>query len=152
MRGLINPMLSYYWVHAWRELGLNGARWTLTPVPGRGGAPAEKWALDGGPATVGVIASVTAPFCGQCDRLRLTADGQLRNCLFSTGEYDLLPVLRGTDAGAAADAGVEVDAGIAADAGTDAAVDAIVPRPAALPSRKARRLQAGTGLQSRPTQ
>jgi cyclic pyranopterin phosphate synthase len=44
---------------------------------------------------VGVIASVTAPFCGDCDRLRLTADGQLRNCLFSTTEYDLLPALRG---------------------------------------------------------
>jgi cyclic pyranopterin phosphate synthase len=70
------------------------ARWTLTPVPGRGGAPAERWLLDGGPATVGVIASVTAPFCGDCDRLRLTADGQLRNCLFSTTEYDLLPILR----------------------------------------------------------
>ena len=65
-----------------------------TPVPGRGGAPAELWTLDGGPATVGVIASVTAPFCGDCDRLRLTADGQLRNCLFSTTEYDLLPALR----------------------------------------------------------
>jgi GTP 3',8-cyclase len=72
------------------------ARWDLTPVPGRGGAPAERWTLDGGPATVGVIASVTAPFCGDCDRLRLTADGQLRNCLFSTTEYDLLPVLRGS--------------------------------------------------------
>jgi cyclic pyranopterin phosphate synthase len=69
-------------------------RWSLTPVPGRGGAPAERWMLDGGPATVGVIASVTAPFCGDCDRLRLTADGQLRNCLFSTTEYDLLPILR----------------------------------------------------------
>lgn len=69
-------------------------RWQLTPVPGRGGAPAERWMLDGGPASVGVIASVTAPFCGDCDRLRLTADGQLRNCLFSTTEYDLLPVLR----------------------------------------------------------
>jgi cyclic pyranopterin phosphate synthase len=69
-------------------------RWVLTPVPGRGGAPAERWMLDGGPATVGVIASVTAPFCGDCDRLRLTADGQLRNCLFSTTEYDLLPILR----------------------------------------------------------
>jgi cyclic pyranopterin phosphate synthase len=69
-------------------------RWALTPVPGRGGAPAERWLLDGGPQTVGVIASVTAPFCGDCDRLRLTADGQLRNCLFSTTEYDLLPVLR----------------------------------------------------------
>ncbi len=71
------------------------ARWTLTPLPGRGGAPAEEWRLDGGPHTVGVIASVTAPFCGDCDRLRLTADGQLRNCLFSVQEYDLLPVLRG---------------------------------------------------------
>jgi cyclic pyranopterin phosphate synthase len=76
------------------------ARWDLTPVPGRGGAPAERWTIDGGPHTVGVIASVTAPFCGDCDRLRLTADGQLRNCLFSTTEYDLVPILRGdgTDA------------------------------------------------------
>ncbi|MEN2738174.1 GTP 3',8-cyclase MoaA [Microbacterium sp. X-17] len=72
-----------------------GRRWTLAPVPGRGGAPAERWTLDGGPQTVGVIASVTAPFCGACDRLRLTADGQLRNCLFSTTEYDLMPILRG---------------------------------------------------------
>ena len=70
------------------------ARWALEPVPGRGGAPAERFLLDGGPASVGVIASVTAPFCGDCDRLRLTADGQLRNCLFSLDEYDLLPVLR----------------------------------------------------------
>lgn len=71
------------------------ARWALTPVPARGGAPAEKWTLDAGPHTVGVIASVTAPFCGACDRLRLTADGQLRNCLFSAGEFDLIPALRG---------------------------------------------------------
>lgn len=76
------------------------ARWTLSEIPGRGGAPAERWHLDGGPATVGVIASVTAPFCGACDRLRLTADGQLRNCLFSTDEFDLLPVLRGAPDGA----------------------------------------------------
>lgn len=71
-----------------------GRRWRLEPVPGRGGAPAERFLLDGGPAAVGVIASVTAPFCGDCDRLRLTADGQLRNCLFSLDEYDVLPVLR----------------------------------------------------------
>ncbi len=75
-------------------LGALAERWTLEPVPGRGGAPAERWRLDGGPHTVGVIASVTAPFCGACDRMRLTADGQLRNCLFSIDEYDLLPVLR----------------------------------------------------------
>ena len=82
-----------------------GRRWRLTPVPGRGGAPAARWTLDDGPHSVGVIASVTAPFCGDCDRLRLTADGQLRNCLFSTTEYDLLPVLRG-------DAAIDVDAGV----------------------------------------
>ena len=49
----------------------------------RGSAPAELFLVDGGPQTVGVIASVTAPFCGACDRARLTADGQLRNCLFA---------------------------------------------------------------------
>ncbi|MFV0320716.1 MAG: GTP 3',8-cyclase MoaA [Microbacterium sp.] len=80
------------------------ARWTLTPVPGRGGAPAERFLLDGGPDSVGVIASVTAPFCGNCDRLRLTADGQLRNCLFSTTEFDLLPILR-DNAGGGGDTG-----------------------------------------------
>ncbi len=74
-------------------------RWELEPVPGRGGAPAERFLLDGGPAAVGVIASVTAPFCGACDRLRLTADGQLRNCLFSNDEYDLLPLLRSGEPG-----------------------------------------------------
>jgi cyclic pyranopterin phosphate synthase len=66
----------------------------LTPVTGRGSAPAELFYVDGGPATVGVIASVTAPFCGACDRVRLTADGQLRNCLFAAGESDLRTPLR----------------------------------------------------------
>lgn len=66
----------------------------LTEVPGRGAAPAERFYIDGGPATVGVIASVTMPFCGSCDRLRLTADGQLRNCLFAQGETDLRAPLR----------------------------------------------------------
>lgn len=87
-------------------LGSLATRWALTPVPGRGGAPAEHFLLDGGPASVGVIASVTAPFCGDCDRVRLTADGQLRNCLFSTTEFDLLPVLREGDA---ADRGSRID-------------------------------------------
>jgi cyclic pyranopterin phosphate synthase len=82
-------------------------RWSLTPVPGRGGAPAERWMLDGGPRTVGVIASVTAPFCGDCDRLRLTADGQLRNCLFSTTEYDLLPILRSGGSADTLDEGID---------------------------------------------
>ena len=57
---------------------------TLTPDPApRGSAPAELWRVDGGPATVGVIASVSHAFCSACDRTRLTADGQVRNCLFA---------------------------------------------------------------------
>ena len=60
----------------------------------RGSAPAEAFVVDGGPARVGVIASVTRPFCGSCDRVRLTADGQVRNCLFARAESDLRGPLR----------------------------------------------------------
>jgi GTP 3',8-cyclase len=60
----------------------------------RGSAPAELWRVDGGPATVGVIASVTHAFCSDCDRTRLTADGQVRSCLFAREETDLLGLLR----------------------------------------------------------
>jgi len=67
----------------------------LTPVDGRGSSPAEEFLVDGGPATVGIIASVTRPFCGSCDRVRLTADGQIRNCLFAREESDLRSALRG---------------------------------------------------------
>ena len=68
---------------------------SLTPVPqSRGSAPAEVFHVDGGPATVGVIASVTRPFCGDCDRVRLTADGQIRDCLFARAESDLRAPLR----------------------------------------------------------
>ena len=71
------------------------ARHVLTPAAEpRGSAPAELWAVDGGPATVGVIASVTRPFCGDCDRVRLTADGQVRNCLFARDESDLRTAMR----------------------------------------------------------
>ena len=67
----------------------------LTPASEpRGSAPAELFTVDGGPATVGVIASVTRPFCGDCDRVRLTADGQVRNCLFARTESDLRVALR----------------------------------------------------------
>ncbi len=67
----------------------------LTPATEpRGSAPAELFEVDGGPATVGVIASVTRPFCGDCDRVRLTADGQVRNCLFARQESDLRAALR----------------------------------------------------------
>lgn len=79
-------------------LGLLRSRFTLTPLPGRGSAPAEEWHVEAGeehPAgSVGVIASVTAPFCGACDRTRVTADGQLRTCLFSRTETDLRTPLR----------------------------------------------------------
>ncbi|MEU7900720.1 GTP 3',8-cyclase MoaA [Nonomuraea sp. NPDC049152] len=60
----------------------------------RGSAPAERFLVDGGPSRVGVIGSVTRPFCGACDRVRLTADGQIRNCLFAREESDLKVALR----------------------------------------------------------
>jgi cyclic pyranopterin phosphate synthase len=69
-------------------------RFILTPTVGRGAAPAELWLVDGGPSRVGVIGSVTRPFCGDCDRTRLTADGQIRSCLFATTETDLRSLLR----------------------------------------------------------
>ena len=71
------------------------AEFTLAPAAEpRGSAPAELFTVDGGPATVGVIASVTRPFCGDCDRVRLTADGQVRNCLFAREESDLRTAMR----------------------------------------------------------
>jgi GTP 3',8-cyclase len=72
------------------------AHFELTPEDAgeRGAAPAERWLVDGGPARVGIIASVTRPFCGDCDRVRLTADGQVRNCLFAREESDLRTPLR----------------------------------------------------------
>jgi len=70
-------------------------RFALEPVPREGSAPAEEWRVVGTGAVVGVIASVTRPFCAGCDRVRLTADGQLRNCLFATAESDLRALLRG---------------------------------------------------------
>jgi molybdenum cofactor biosynthesis protein A, bacterial len=96
--------------HAWRRdamvtadeiLAQLRAVYTLEPDPRhRGAAPAETWLVqghstsDGRPARVGVIASVTQPFCGACDRTRLTADGQVRNCLFAQEETDLRGLLR----------------------------------------------------------
>jgi cyclic pyranopterin phosphate synthase len=96
--------------HAWRRenmvageeiLAQLRARYTLRPDPQvRGAAPAETWVvdgyvgLDGRPAKVGVIASVTRPFCAACDRTRLTADGQVRSCLFGLEETDLRGLLR----------------------------------------------------------
>jgi GTP 3',8-cyclase len=69
-------------------------KFELTPCDGRGSSPAEEFFVNGGPATVGIIGSVTRPFCGACDRLRLTSDGQLRSCLFSLEEMDLRTAMR----------------------------------------------------------
>ncbi|MDP2013062.1 MAG: GTP 3',8-cyclase MoaA, partial [Actinomycetota bacterium] len=70
------------------------AEFHLEALDNRGSAPAEEYLVNGGPATVGIIASVTQPFCGSCDRLRVTADGQVRNCLFARSESDLRSILR----------------------------------------------------------
>ena len=91
--------------HGWRRadmvtadeiLAALSAEFALTPEDpaGRGAAPAETFLIDGGPERVGVIGSVTRPFCGACDRVRLTADGQIRNCLFAREESDLRTPLR----------------------------------------------------------
>lgn len=58
-------------------------------------APAEEWLVNGGPGTVGIIASVTRSFCEACDRTRLTAEGTVRSCLFGDDETDLRALLRG---------------------------------------------------------
>ena len=66
----------------------------LVAATDRGSSPAEEFFINGTQETVGIIASVTQPFCGACDRLRLTSDGQLRSCLFSLEEMDLRSVVR----------------------------------------------------------
>ena len=98
--------------HGWRRdtmitaeeiLGWLEAEFSLEAADSatRGSAPAELFHVrgarfpNGEPATVGVIGSVTRPFCGACDRVRLTADGQIRNCLFAREESDLRSLLRG---------------------------------------------------------
>ncbi|MFD7865485.1 GTP 3',8-cyclase MoaA [Streptomyces sp. NPDC059783] len=91
--------------HGWKRDGMITAgdilaslrtRFALAPEGDttRGSAPAERWLVDGGPHRVGVIASVTRPFCRACDRTRLTADGQVRTCLFAREETDLRGALR----------------------------------------------------------
>jgi GTP 3',8-cyclase len=67
----------------------------LTPDSApRGSAPAELWRVDGDRGLVGIIASVSHAFCSACDRTRLTADGQVRNCLFASQETDLRHLMR----------------------------------------------------------
>lgn len=96
--------------HTWTHEGTVSAgeiraeietRYVLKPDPAhRGGAPAETYlipghhAADGRTARVGIIASVTEPFCAACERTRLTAEGTVRSCLFSHHETDLRTALR----------------------------------------------------------
>ncbi len=70
------------------------AVWPLEPIEPGGSAPAERFRFRDGCGEVGLISSVTQPFCGTCDRLRLTADGSLRNCLFSDREISVREMLR----------------------------------------------------------
>ena len=70
------------------------AEWQIEGVPATDAAPASLWRYVDGSGTVGVIPTVTKPFCGDCDRVRLTADGQFRTCLFATDEFDLRDALR----------------------------------------------------------
>jgi cyclic pyranopterin phosphate synthase len=70
------------------------AEFPLEQVPARGAAPADRWRYLDGRGAVGVIPTVTKPFCGDCDRVRLTAEGQFRTCLFETREFDLRAMLR----------------------------------------------------------
>jgi cyclic pyranopterin phosphate synthase len=71
----------------------------LEPVTARGAAPADRWKYLDGKGMVGVIPSVSKPFCADCDRIRITSDGQFRTCLFATDEFDIRALLRnaGTD-------------------------------------------------------
>ncbi|WP_232531311.1 GTP 3',8-cyclase MoaA [Microlunatus antarcticus] len=111
--------------HGWRRADMVTAAETLARLrtafslvvdpahaAARGSAPAELFRVVGTDRTVGVIASVTQPFCGSCDRVRLTADGQIRTCLFAREESDLRLLLRGgADDATIADAWVTAVAG-----------------------------------------
>jgi GTP 3',8-cyclase len=88
------------------------AVYPLSPVPTRGSQPAERFVYEDGAGEVGVVGSVTQSFCGSCDRVRITAEGQFRNCLFAVRETDLRAILRG---GGSDD---DLAAAIVADVGT----------------------------------
>jgi len=71
------------------------ARWPLVQIPHERSETARKYRFaDGAPGEIGLIAPVTQPFCGHCSRIRLTADGKLRTCLFSKDDHDLRSMLR----------------------------------------------------------
>jgi GTP 3',8-cyclase len=71
------------------------ARWPLVPVVHERSETARKYRFADGRGEIGLVAPVTQPFCGFCSRIRLTADGKLRTCLFSKDDHDLKFLLRG---------------------------------------------------------
>jgi cyclic pyranopterin phosphate synthase len=71
------------------------ARWPLVPIANELSETARKYRFADGPGEIGLIAPVSQPFCGHCSRIRLTADGKLRTCLFSKDDHDLKFLLRG---------------------------------------------------------
>ena len=85
-------------VSAAEILELVGAAFDFIPVPGSVHDTAKRYALPGHQGDFAIISTMTAPFCGGCNRMRLTADGKLKNCLFSSAETDLLGPLRGGEA------------------------------------------------------
>jgi GTP 3',8-cyclase len=86
-RGLVVPASEIY-----RRIH---ARWPLQQIPHEQSETARKYRFeDGAPGEIGLIAPVTQPFCGHCSRIRLTADGKLRTCLFSKEDHDLRALLR----------------------------------------------------------
>jgi cyclic pyranopterin phosphate synthase len=86
-RGLVVPAAEIY--------NRINARWPLQQIPHERSETARKYRFaDGAPGEIGLIAPVTQPFCGHCSRIRLTADGKLRTCLFSKEDHDLRALLR----------------------------------------------------------
>jgi cyclic pyranopterin phosphate synthase len=71
-----------------------GAVYPLDAMPASS-APAMRYRYADGGGEIGIVASVTQAFCGTCDRVRLTAEGKFRNCLFGLEEYDVRALLRG---------------------------------------------------------
>lgn len=76
-------------------LGRISARWPLVPVAHEQSETARKYRFADGRGEIGLISPVSEPFCGHCSRIRLTADGKLRTCLFSKEDHDLTFLLRG---------------------------------------------------------
>ena len=74
-------------------LELVSSKYDLEPLS-RGSSPAARWKFVDGPGEIGIIATVSEAFCDACDRIRLTADGKFRNCLFAIEEYDVRKLLR----------------------------------------------------------